>query len=135
MPAAAVASRTPSMAGSCGTDFGARGETAVAMEKTKREGAGVRPARVLKGSCAAALLLRRVAGGRRRHGGRGRQGGRGRRVVEALDLRGLAQLADIVRLGAPYQERVELLLDGIELGYRPLALVLELDDVPAELGL
>jgi hypothetical protein len=31
MPAAAVESRTPSMAGMSGTDFGASGETVVAM--------------------------------------------------------------------------------------------------------
>ena len=35
MPAAAVASRTPSMAGICGRLVGARGETAVAMEWTE----------------------------------------------------------------------------------------------------
>ena len=54
-------------------------------------------------------------------------------LVEALDLGLLAQLADQFGLPAAHQEGLDLGADLVELRHRPVAPVLELDDVPAEL--
>src|SRR5450432_722427 len=148
MPAAAVASRTPSMAGTCGVDFGARGETAVAMRWTSVGWTEVRWVARMERSeirdepksrtavpalrfASCGLLLRSRSAGR--HHGRGYGQWRRRRMVEALDLGGLAQLGNVFGLGAAHQIGVDLLLDRLQLRHRPLPLVLDLDDVPAEL--
>src|SRR5690349_24567453 len=101
MPAAAVASVTPAIAGMSGTRLGASGETADVM----------RP--------PAELFLWCV----------------GLRLIEALDLGLCAQLGDELGLRLADHVGLELVLDLVELGDLALALVLELDDVPAELRL
>src|SRR5689334_21579554 len=74
--------------------------------------------------------------GRRRRLRRGRGGlGRLGRLVEALDLRIGAQLADEVHLRLALDVALELALHLVELRRLALALVLDLEDVPAELGL
>ena len=70
---------------------------------------------------------RRVRCGRRIRGRR-----RGALLVEAVDLRLLAQLRDQLGLAAAHQEGLDLLTDLVELRHRPVAAVFELDDVPAE---
>src|SRR5580692_12287233 len=145
MPAAAVASRTPAMAGMAGVVFGARGETAVDMiascagstrASMRRLSVplGAMDCRVKPGNDdqernARRLFLRR----RRRVERRGIRRGRG--LVEALDLGGLAQIVDQFRLSAMRHIVLQLDLDLIEGRRRLGALVLDLDDVPAELGM
>src|SRR6266567_9245364 len=100
MPAAAVASRTPVIAGSCGTLLGASGETAVAMGMDRAGNcpcntACPRRARAMSGPLA---LLVRWSGRKREPR---RHPGRRLRPVEALDLGGLAELGDVFALRAP----------------------------------
>src|SRR5262245_50094646 len=62
------------------------------------------------------------------------RGGRRRALlVEALDLRLLAQLCDQLGLGAAHDEGFDLVAYLLELRHRTVAPVFELDDVPAEL--
>src|SRR6476620_4796621 len=161
MPAAAVASLTPAIAGISGTSVGARGETAVVMR------APVRPDQTVAGPAPAIdvfragrrtrtwngralrpghddgqyyrsersnsdfLLLR----GRRHLGIRGlRRVGLGgfSRLVHTLDLGGFAQLGDVFGLGLARHIGLDLGLDLLEVGGLAGALFLDLDDVPAE---
>src|SRR5207302_3466900 len=78
------------------------------------------------------LLLQPLQDLRRNPGWRA---GRARRTVEALDLGALAQLGDEFGLRAAPDISLDLVLDLVEFGHRPLALLLHLDDVPAELRL
>src|SRR5256885_15714692 len=110
MPAAAVASRTPSIPGSCGTSAGLSGETALPIPDP----------------CDPLFLLRRARCRNRRRLGR---------RVDALDLRLRAQFVDQIRLRAARQEIFQLVAHLVELRNRPVALLLDLDDVPAELRL
>src|SRR5262249_57006072 len=69
--------------------------------------------------------------------GRGRWRGRGRRAlgVRALDLRTLAELGNGLGLGPAHHVGLDLVLDLLERRNRAVALVLDLDHVPAELRL
>src|ERR1700704_6689395 len=104
MPAAAVASLTPSIGGMSGNCAGARGAHS-------RE----------RGAIPADLVLLRLGG---------LVGGR---LVEAFDLGGLAQLGDELGLRLAGEEILDLVLHLFEFRRLLGALVLELDDVPAEL--
>src|SRR5262245_1360063 len=136
MPAAAVARWTPATAGMSGKCAGASGETAVVMPRVYRGPA-----------CAATRRLPRrpgwsFAGARRSclRLGRSVLALPGRpallgRLVEALDLRALAQLADELALRFAREIGLDLVLHLLELRRLLGALVLDLDDVPAELRL
>src|SRR5215468_5803323 len=136
MPAAAVARRTPATVGMSGNCAGASGETAVVMPRVYRGPA-----------CAATRRAPRhpgwqFAGARRRcrRFGRSVLALPGRlallgRLVEALDLRALAQLADELALRFAREIGLDLVLHLVELRRLLGALVLDLDDVPAELRL
>src|SRR5580704_12133377 len=107
MPAAAVASRTPAIAGMAGVVFGARGEMAVDMTASC---AGLTRASMRRLSVPLGAMVCRVKPGndnqernaRRLFLRRGcrveRRGIRcGRGLVETLDLGGLAQIVDQLR--------------------------------------
>src|SRR6266849_10496239 len=164
MPAAAVASRTPAIAGISGTSVGASGETASDMRGALIDKetvmAGSIPAsyvsvpvneghktcvpgtkaghyvRILKTIYEVDLLLRRrhlrILGGIRLGVSLGR---RLFRLVQALDLGGFAELADIVGLRLARYIGFDLALHLLEVRGLALALLLDLDDVPAELRL
>src|SRR6185312_12855153 len=153
MPACAVARRTPAISGMSGTSLGARGDTAEDIEACHRRacpgdpdwlatclqnGNGrdkSRPSRIVS-IYGSILFLCRIGrlGWRCRTGWRGRFG-IGLRLVLLLDLRLGAQLGDQVRLGFAGDELLELRLHVGKGRRLLLALVLELDDVPAELGM
>src|SRR5262245_8763947 len=141
MPAAAVARRTPAIAGMSGKRAGASGETAVAMGELvqKRSGPGHGRAKRCRASNAwwptlmkaieraksIALILRRLFRrlSRRR---RLRLCRRLRRLVEPLDLGLGAQLVDELDLRLALDIGLELRLHLVELGRLALALVLDL---------
>src|SRR6516225_1553851 len=100
MPAAAVASRTPPIAGIVGTLFGLSGETSFPM------------------LAVLALFLLRHTGRRKRRGlGCG---------LDLLDVRLGAQLVDEIRLGTARQEILQLVAHLVEFRNRPVALLLDL---------
>src|SRR5215813_446503 len=131
MPAAAVARRTPSIGGMSGKRAGASGETAVAIGRgpngrgPKKSWPG-RPGHDDEVDRADAvnrlLFLLLGLGGLRR-------------FVEAFDLGGGAQLGDKLDLRLALDIALELALDLVEIRRLPLALVLDLENVPAELSL
>src|SRR5712671_2099254 len=132
MPAAAVASRTPSTGGMSGKRAGASGETLLAM-------GALNPLPSWPGTA----VLRTAMPG---HDGEKvflvsqrsillRFGGLLGGLVEALDLGGAAQLGDEVDLRLAHHVALELGLDLVEFRRLTLALVLDLEDMPAELGL
>src|SRR4051794_2669266 len=144
MPAAAVARRTPPIAGMSGTSLGASGETVGVMRslgrKENRRARG--PATMTPIGRRLSILL--LCAGRacacracaRRAAGRGRGGGGARsRSVGPLDLGAVAQLGDEIGLCLAHHVGLELRLHLIEGWNLALALILNLDDVPAELGL
>src|SRR6185312_10066092 len=162
MPAAAVASFTPAIAGISGTSVGARGETVVDMRapcstRSTVAGAPTRPqtwnGRALRPGHddgqyyrsrrrdSDFLLLRRrhlgIRGLRRVLGGLRLGFGLGGfgRLVHALDLGGFAQLGDVFGLSLARHIGLDLGLDLLEVGGLAGALFLDLDDVPAELRL
>src|SRR5215510_6300181 len=129
MPACAVASRTPAMAGMAGTCCGARGETAIGRKvlRVRARTGAVRPAwrsrrAIPARACANSSIL--LLGRRRRALG-----------VGALDLRTLAELGNGLGLGPAHHVGLDLVLDLLERRNRAVALVLDLDHVPAELRL
>src|SRR4051812_6783528 len=147
MPAAPVARRMPATSGISGNFLGAKGETVediarllcVGYENARRGGrASTKHYTAMR--CRSILLLlgsRRRSRSRRGSGSRSRRrrgGGRGR-FTDALDLAFGAQLGDQFCLRAAHQIALELILDLVELRRLALALVLDLDDVPAELRL
>src|SRR5579871_6560784 len=200
MPAAAVASLTPAIAGISGTSVGASGETASdigdpAVRARQRSVSPLaacgerwaaqnhhasprrKPGPITTGLVFAKLINPRALSidhavrvparaepvigprfartrwlgrddqilllRRRRHlgvfGCVGRGGGRRRRrvggLVHALDLGALAELGDIIGLRLARHISFNLALDLIELRRLAVALLLDLDDVPAKLRL
>src|SRR5215470_8681278 len=131
MPAAAVDSLTPSMAGISGTVFGASGDifvTANSPTSCPRISAFTRvfdalcPAMTLRDLCLLELLLF----SRCRHCGGSRGGG----LVEPLDFRGLAQLRHQLGLGLAHDKGLDPVLELIIRGRLPRAFLFQLDDVP-----
>src|SRR5712691_8262735 len=183
MPAAAVASRTPAIAGMAETSVGASGETAVDMRlpAIRAKGSALYHLRCDGGRGRVHTTRRRPRGKRgpittglgcwarswpctRQGASRGMSPGsrpgrrplllRGRhlgvlggvrlgvvfrgglfRLVRALDLGGLAELADIIRLRLARHIGFDLGLHLLEIRRLALAFFLDLDDVPAELRL
>src|ERR1700733_1383193 len=153
MPASSVASTTPATGGISGNEAGARGEMVVDMMlvipgRVQRESGihnhdairydrsyGFRPSlrsagmtKAFKTPCKGNSSLLRRRGGIER-------GVRGRRLVETLDGGGLAQILHQLRLRAMGDVIVDLRLHLLESRRRFDALILDLDDMPAELGL
>ena len=114
IPASAVAMRTPSSAGIAGTSLGASGETDDAMRN---------PADVWIPVADGLLAARRLL-----HGfGNGRVG--------IIDLQILLRALNQRDIAFAHEHRTDLRLDLVECGRLLLALVHDLDDMPAELGL
>src|SRR5215467_10591045 len=164
MPAAAVASLTPLIGGRSGNCAGASGETALDMcfprsAASARERKGTARHRLARSLPLGSLDTRlrehdvgeksqfsAFAPARERPQWAAGFRERGRwsvllrlrlrgRLVQAFDLGGLAQLADELALRLARQEGLDLVLHLVELRRLLGALVLELDDVPAELRL
>src|SRR5882757_3979307 len=136
MPAAAVASRTPSTGGMSGKRAGASGETLAAMGALNPlpSWPGTAVLRTaMPGHDGEKVFLVSQRSILLRFGGLlgGFVGG----LVEALDLGGAAQLGDEVDLRLAHHVAFELGLDLVEFRRLTLALVLDLEDMPAELGL
>ena len=150
MPAAAVASRTPAIAGMSGTVVGARGETVVDMvdlqELCCRAGGGsslapesratlpaqarTRDMSTTKNYCfgAGAGAAGAAPGAAAAGGG---SAGRSRRSILAVSR----SMRDEFGLRLARDIGLDLILDLVEFRHRARALVLDLDDVPAELRL
>src|SRR5579871_2842715 len=125
MPAAAVASFTPAMGESSGVEPGARGEMTVGIGTTGKDpcpfaSRGPAPQDAATAICRAgrrfSVLFGLVGLG-----------------VEPFDLGALARLGDEVLVRLLHQHDLDAVLHRIEGGRLALALVLDLDDVPAEL--